>query len=265
MTVMTTESGCFRVCRCLTLFRLYFFLLIFIFPMSRPFLSRATAPLLRPACRPQSMLARRRLLSTGQKPQPQFQRTEKSNRMNIILATLFIGASAGVYYWESVRMGVIPGKSKDEFTVAVGSGPNRQSVTFERKTPEEQEHMLTVNEKTTVPARLGNPVARWDTNFVASNEPCEDRHAADLVPRTTKPGAAEGSRDLVVVSVIDGHAGDQTSDLLSKTLHPTVALGFAALESGIVPGQTWYGKMINTLSWGKVWSPPNVAKSIESS
>lgn len=146
----------------------------------------------------------------------------------------------------------------------VGPGRNRQSFTFERKTPEEQEHMLHANERSTVPARLGNPVARWDLNVVASNEPCEDRNAVDIIPRSAK-GGAEGSRDLVIISVIDGHAGDDTSQLLSRTLNPTVAIGLAGLEAGIVPGQTWYNKLVDTLTWAKTWSTTNVTKAIENS
>ncbi len=190
--------------------------------------------------------------------------TADTTRRNALIAAVLIAASAGVWYWETSQMGVYPTTAKrDEFTVVVGRGSNRQSVTFERKTTAEMEEMLHAHEASEVPARTGNPVARWDTNFVASNEPCEDRSAADIVPRG-KEGET-GQRDLAFFSVIDGHAGAATSQLLSRTLHPTLALGLAGLQAGMVPGRSWYGQIYDLFTWAKTWSSVNIAKSLESS
>lgn len=190
--------------------------------------------------------------------------TADTTRRNALIAAVLILASGGLWYWETTQMGVYPAsKAKDEFTVTVGRGNNRQSVTFERKSMAEMETMLHENESSTVPGRVGNPVARWDTNFIASNEPCEDRSASDIVPRG-KEGES-GHRDLTFFSVLDGHAGSATSQLLSKTLHPTLALGLAGLQAGIIPGRSWYGQLYDVLTWAKTWSPINISKSLESS
>jgi pyruvate dehydrogenase phosphatase len=142
-------------------------------------------------------------------------------------------------------------------------------------------------------------VVRWDRNWVASNEPCEDRSAVDVVPRLrsakdmgwwpssnlpfdssmkSPPSSAQaeqpteganrpdGSKDLVMFSIMDGHAGHATSELLSKVLHPTLALGLAGLQAGNVPGQAgWRGALGKVGSWvwgGDVWTRDNVAKQL---
>lgn len=206
---------------------------------------------------------RARFVSSFDGPKVKKEVTADTTRRNALIAAVLLAASGALWYYETRQMGVYPTKAKDDFTIVVGKGAGRQSVTFERKTNAEMEAMLHEHEATTVPARLGNPVARWDTNFVASNEPCEDRNAADIVPRGKEGEGAK--RDLAFFSVIDGHAGSATSELLSRTLHPTLALGLAGLQAGIVPGRSWYQQLYDTLTWAKTWSPLNIAKSLESS
>lgn len=105
--------------------------------------------------------------------------------------------------------------------------------------------------------REGNPVKGWDLMVLECNQPCEDRHAIDLVNsgdieemvNSTPAGkVAEGAvsfwerwsmvrnrivqdgkvhdrpggKDLLLFSVLDGHSGSTTSDLLSKVLNPTL-------------------------------------------
>jgi pyruvate dehydrogenase phosphatase len=89
--------------------------------------------------------------------------------------------------------------------------------------------------------------------------------------KTGAPGAdEEGRKDLMLFSVLDGHAGDATSQLLSKTLHPTLALSLAELQAGYFPsgGSKWaaLADYLNPALWvpGKVWTPENVSKSIQS-
>lgn len=135
---------------------------------------------------------------------------------------------------------------------------------------------------------------RWDRNWVGSNEPCEDRSAVDLVPRARSArdmswglgawfgsspdpsgevpgdnqGAREGQKDIVLFSIIDGHGGWATSELLSKVLHPTLTLSLAALQAGVVPGnEGWVSSMldkVNPAKWfsGPVWTQENVTKAI---
>ncbi|TXT13174.1 hypothetical protein VHUM_01575 [Vanrija humicola] len=159
-------------------------------------------------------------------------------------------------------MGLIgPDKTEPGFTVTINTSAGVKTWNFQRKPEAELEAMLHEHEGTTAVGRKGNPVVKWDTNYVASNEPCEDRSAGDIVPR----GQADhpGHRDLVLLSVIDGHAGDATSQLLSKTLHPTIALYLAGLQAGIVPGRSWYNKITDVLTWAKTWSPLNVSRVLQ--
>ncbi|KAL1406953.1 hypothetical protein Q8F55_006365 [Vanrija albida] len=196
-------------------------------------------------------------------------------RRNAIVAGTLLAASAALYYYESEAMGLIgPNKTEPGFTVTINTSAGVKTWNFERKPEAELEAMLHENEGTTPVGRKGNPVVKWDTNFVASNEPSEDRSAGDIVPRgqakgwwTTGDvqGKADhpGHRDLVLLSVIDGHAGDATSQLLSKTLHPTIALYLAGLQAGIVPGRSWYNKITDVLTWAKTWSPLNVSRVLQ--
>ncbi|CAK9779770.1 unnamed protein product [Cutaneotrichosporon oleaginosum] len=226
--------------------------------------ARLVCSALRTAPRVSPIIVQGRAASSFEGPKVKKEVTADTTRRNALIAAVLIAASAGVWYWETRQMGVYPATTRrDEFTVVVGRGNNRQSVTFERKTNAEMEEMLHEHETSEVPARIGNPVARWDTNFVASNEPCEDRSAADIVPRG-KEGET-GQRDLAFFSVIDGHAGAATSELLSRTLHPTLALGLAGLQAGMVPGRSWYGQIYDLFTWAKTWSPINIAKSLEAS
>jgi pyruvate dehydrogenase phosphatase len=197
-----------------------------------------------------------------------------------LLAGVLLSASLAVWYYESSSAGGVLTAAEPEFSVTIGSGSRRRTETFKFKPDAELEAMLHAHENTNEPKRAGNPVARWDTNYVPSNEPCEDRSAADVVERGA--GSASwyakwlglggpafdeekpGKRDLVMVSVIDGHAGDATSRLLSRTLHPSLTVGLAGLQAGIVPGASWYTKIADTLTRTRTWSPANVSKTLQS-
>lgn len=131
-------------------------------------------------------------------------------------------------------------------------------------------------------------IIRYDTSFLESNEPIEDRFAsnilseshieASLVPRqsswlSSSPQLKGKGKDLALFSVIDGHSGTATSALLSKTLHPTVAISLASLYAGYQPqplgtletrSSTWW----NPLSWSLNFkhaepTPANVALSLQ--
>ncbi|KAK6904804.1 hypothetical protein I204_08407 [Kwoniella mangroviensis CBS 8886] len=186
------------------------------------------------------------------------------------------------------------GKSLNEqygskFDIRIRTSRNGvQSYEFIRKSEEEVEKILTEHESgNNQVGRKGNPVIRWDTNWVGSNEPCEDRFASNLIPRryssnsafhksstdiTEAQGEGEGEKDLMLFSIIDGHAGDATSKLLEKTLHPTLSVALAGLQAGYVPndpqGKSWYDKL-NPISWlysytkTGSWNPENVTRTLQ--
>ena len=158
------------------------------------------------------------------------------------------------------------------FTVKAGG----QEHTFTRKPDAQIEQMLHEHADGERIQRAGNPVVRWDRNWVGSNEPCEDRSAVIVVPRLR--GAKEmtawwkfwesspdriaarvdGDRDLTFFSIFDGHAGDATSELLSRTMHPTLALALTGLQAG----QTWFeGKW----KWigGSAWDVDAVTATLQ--
>lgn len=85
-------------------------------------------------------------------------------------------------------------------------------------------------------------VSRYATNTLASNDPIEDRYAADSISRQLLyEGIPKAPADkiqgdgLKLFSVIDGHGGWATSQLLSQTLHPMLVLSLRSLHAGNTP------------------------------
>lgn len=198
-------------------------------------------------------------------------------RRNALLAAGLLTTSAILYYYEVTTAGpssALGSLTTETFSIAAGG----QNYTFNRLSATDAEQKLVANEETREINRLGNPVFKVDRNWLGSNEPCEDRMASDLIPRDTLPGASkrqstasgqsEGSGDLVFASVLDGHAGDATSILLSSVLHPTLSMTLAGLQDGHAPKATGWKSVLawtNSTSWigGNVWNPSNIAETIQ--
>lgn len=205
-------------------------------------------------------------------PANQSEVTSDTKKRNAIIATILLAAAGGVWYWETKTLFE---PTEPDLEVTYGGGSRRKTVSFKRKTVAEANAMLKEHEETRDIDRPGNPVARLDSNFVASNEPIEDRSAADVVPRGQPKGSwwggaapsdaanKPGKRDLVFVSVIDGHAGDFTSQLLSKTLHPTLTIALAGLQSGVIRGHSFWHKAYDWATFSKAWTPPHVADALK--
>ena len=199
--------------------------------------------------------------------------TSSSVRRNGIISIALLAAAAGAYYYEQQSSKstttTIDGRSINltsqfgrTFTVPRPGKPGKVE-TFVRKSHQEIEAMLHANEDGQVVGRKGNPVVKWDRNWVGSNEPCEDRSAIDIVPRSrgasdgkSSVARVEGDRDISLFSIIDGHAGDATSKLLARTLHPSIALSLAGLQAAQA---TW-----NPMTWvgGNKWNSSSITKSI---
>jgi pyruvate dehydrogenase phosphatase len=155
----------------------------------------------------------------------------------------------------------------DEFKMSVRGRNGIEEYKFFRKTDASAEAHLKFHESVNMVGRDGNPVVRWDRNWVESNEPNEDRSAVDIIPGL---GAKEGEKDLMLVSVLDGHGGPATSELLRTTLHPVLAVGMADVKAGIVPTgeKGWWTSItdkVNPLKWmtGSAYSPGNVCLAIQ--
>lgn len=199
-------------------------------------------------------------------------------RRNAFLAAGLLTTSAILYYYELTTAGpssALSSLTADTFTIAAGG----QNHTFSRLSANDAEQKLVANQETREISRAGNPVFKVDRNWLGSNEPCEDRMASDLIPRDTLPeapkqrstnaaGTKEGSGDLVFASVLDGHAGDATSILLSSVLHPTLSVALAGLQAGHAPRATGWKAVFdwtNPTSWlgGNVWTPTNIAQTLQ--
>lgn len=129
----------------------------------------------------------------------------------------------------------------------------------------ETEEMLHANESTVTINRPGNPLRRYDTNFIPGNKRTEDAHAVDILSKDDleylvteqAPGivrsfwerwsdvkisggrsqvqneVANGSKDMVMASVFDGHNDTHVlSDLLSKTVHASLAHSLGKQRQG---------------------------------
>lgn len=195
-----------------------------------------------------------------------------SYRLQGLLALSLATASIGLLIWErrTYENPSAPTSSTDTFNFKLRGPSGVQEYSFPRKTEAETEAKLRANETSRTIGRKGNPVVKWDRNWVGSNEPPEDRSAIDIIPRSSKGASdAEGSRDIVMFSVLDGHAGDATSKLLAKALHPTLALALASLQAGHVPSAPGSGfaaltRYLNPLAWiAKAWTPDNIMLSVQ--
>lgn len=124
----------------------------------------------------------------------------------------------------------IPSRSKDP-----GQPPYKVITPL---TAEQVNARLRENERSTHVDRPSGAclVARYDTNTIASNSPIEDKHAEVIVERDRgiyeqhKPSQHTVNKetpvrgDLCFFTVMDGHGGDHTSNMLSRKLIAFVAL-----------------------------------------
>ncbi|WFD47470.1 [pyruvate dehydrogenase (acetyl-transferring)]-phosphatase [Malassezia furfur] len=162
-------------------------------------------------------------------------------------------AFGGWYYWANIRgrhmPDETPGAARTYSTPAARAstfsiparvrGPGEQPFKVITPLPSaEVDARLRANERSTIVERPPGAclVARYDTNCVPSNDPTEDRHAEVIVerdravdePKSKKggaPPAADGPRgDLCFFTVMDGHGGPHTAQLLSQKLIAFVAL-----------------------------------------
>ncbi|WWC57705.1 uncharacterized protein I303_100239 [Kwoniella dejecticola CBS 10117] len=202
--------------------------------------------------------------------------SQSSIRTTGILSVGVLASAYALYAYETSQSSdSTVGKSLNEvygskFDINIRGSRGVQSYEFIRKSEEEVETLLKEHESgmKTV-GRRGNPVVRWDTNWVGSNEPCEDRFASNIIPRNSdQPG-----KDLMLFSIIDGHAGDATSKLLEKTLHPVLSVALAGLQAGYLPSEkvagckSWSEKL-NPVTWmyskvGASWNSDNVIRTIQ--
>jgi pyruvate dehydrogenase phosphatase len=100
---------------------------------------------------------------------------------------------------------------------------------------------------------------RWNhtTAFLASNDPIEDANATQIVNRDNFDPSAPG--DYLFFTVMDGHSGTHTSQLLSKILIKAVALELSLLSnpSSEVDSSSSVLKSAKNLLWSPKRSTPS--------
>lgn len=192
--------------------------------------------------------------------------------LNATLAVALLGAAGGAFYWSSDRTSPNP-TPESTFTLSrtMSSGEKRDD-TFEWLPESVTAAMMHEHEDSQVIDRPGNPVTRWDRNWIGCNDPYEDRSAIDLLPRAAgvnPPKGVVGEKDLMLFSVIDGHGGAATAALLEKIINPALALSLIGLRAGIIPGEGYAKRLAHGFNpmacAGSLWTPDNIMKTLRDS
>lgn len=110
-------------------------------------------------------------------------------------------------------------------------------------------------------ARLDGITWKYTTAALASNDPIEDANASQITERDAVDPSAPG--DYLFFTVMDGHGGHHTSQLLSRILINAVALELSALVVGPSPAapQTGLLQNVKSLLWS---SPQNTHTALDS-
>ncbi|PWN26478.1 protein serine/threonine phosphatase 2C [Jaminaea rosea] len=189
--------------------------------------------------RPASLSRGRQFASGSSQPTPPpssssastTKRYEKQRRNEwIVIAVSGAIAAGGAYYWTNRPKDVDdnvfappsspePSSSSRNFSITVRhpSTGERMTKVFTMLSDSESTKRLRQNERV-VDVQDAGAVSRYYVNSVAANAPIEDRSSQAILPHANSASAA------AFFAVMDGHAGWDTSELLSKRLIPEVAL-----------------------------------------
>lgn len=164
------------------------------------------------------------------------------------LATSVGIAGYGIYRYSAKSSTASAGPNTPFFELPVKSrAPDGKTVLTEMKriqylSKDEAERKLTENAYSATIPRAGPQGGHWrfETAFLASNNPIEDTNAQMVVRPDEKQGdfwgaKAQSARDVLFFAIMDGHSGRNTSQLLAKTLIPSVALELQGLRPEHAP------------------------------
>ena len=149
-----------------------------------------------------------------------------------ILATTAILGTSGYLYQRYLQRRARGSGLPETFDLNLPTrGPDGKRVlmsrTFDLLPMTEVERRLKALQSDQREERPGGIVWRYTTAQLPSNSPLEDAYASAIVQKDTSPDAPNG--DLLFFAVMDGHSGRHTSQLLSRTLIPAVALELKTL------------------------------------
>lgn len=120
-----------------------------------------------------------------------------------------------------------------------------------------------INQNTSVSSHTSPEGIRWNhtTAFLASNDPIEDANATQIVHRDDSDPSAPG--DYLFFTVMDGHSGTHTSQLLSKVLIKAVALELHSLSnpSSKIDSSSGVLSSAKNLLWSPKRSTPSSSPS----
>ncbi|KAJ9103108.1 hypothetical protein QFC21_002530 [Naganishia friedmannii] len=176
---------------------------------------------------------------------------------NGLLASGFISAAAATYLYPEMFGGGENDDARDElkhkletFTTRIMTRRGVVEHTHDYLGDKQAEKLLKLHETTrTFTPIKSTGVVRFDNNWVECNDPIEDRHAESFLSRDvlyTKVPKEDVQDETSIVdlvdrgglklfSIMDGHAGYATAELLRKTLHPMIVLSLRSLYAGYKP------------------------------
>lgn len=139
--------------------------------------------------------------------------------------------------------------SSKTFTLPVNTSSGLELRTISMLSQSSINTILRNNEKSYAIARPNNPLYRYDTNSVASNETCEDAQAFTIFQDNN-------GNDFILASVFDGHSGYHTSRLMADVLEKYIARELMGVIDGSykslsVTGESWW----NWLKWSMLGKP----------
>ncbi|PFH51294.1 hypothetical protein AMATHDRAFT_142830 [Amanita thiersii Skay4041] len=172
-----------------------------------------------------------------------------------LATTLLIGTPAYIYY-----------KSKREqqsFSINVRErGPDGKvsmsPKTFPLLSLAALEERIKGNATSETHVRPNGLVWNHTTAYLPSNDPIEDANSSQIIQRDPSDPLAPG--DYLFFSVMDGHSGTQTSQLLSRVLINAVALELSQLDKKQDPPKCGYWGSLRSL----IWSPKTPSLIVES-
>src|ERR1700722_2401763 len=142
----------------------------------------------------------------------------------IAATTILVATPTYIYYRTKHK--------QDHFDIPIRThGPNGKpemtTRTFPLLSMQAVEARLTANATCTPKQRPGGIIWKHATAFLPSNDPIEDANASAIIQRDKFDPSAPG--DLLFFTVMDGHSGTHTSQLLSRVLINAVVLELSSL------------------------------------
>ncbi|KEI41908.1 uncharacterized protein L969DRAFT_100456 [Mixia osmundae IAM 14324] len=146
-------------------------------------------------------------------------------------SALAAAASSSTSPTRSSQLFTVPlqGETGDKSGSGTTTATKATSKTLAMLSAEETDRRLAEHAQSFSVGRAGNPLYRYDTSFLASNDPIEDDSCSVILSRDA---SSKKTGDLMLFAVFDGHSGWQTSKYLSEHLLAYVGRELNAVFAG---------------------------------